>query len=95
MKDELANKKPKQKKEKASFGLAFEKEFSFGSKQELQNLLEKQLDGRNYVPLNDQKSVHLIPGMNLDDGVLCGTNCYAIGRGQKRILVDACKYNAE
>jgi hypothetical protein len=35
--------------------------------------------------------VHLIPGFNLDEGVLCGTNVYAIGKGKKRILIDACK----
>mmetsp|Transcript_14025 Transcript_14025/g.23828 ORF Transcript_14025/g.23828 Transcript_14025/m.23828 type:complete len:193 (-) Transcript_14025:479-1057(-) len=31
----------------------------------------------------------MVPGMNPDAGMLCGTNLYAIGRGAKRYLIDA------
>ena len=31
----------------------------------------------------------MVPGMNPDVGMLCGTNVYAIGTGKKRYLVDA------
>ena len=33
----------------------------------------------------------LIPGLNLDPGPICGTNCFAVGIGPKRYLIDACK----
>lgn len=96
LKDELSkvNKSQPKKNPRAKERKAFDKEFDYGTKQQLAEALDKQLDGKNYVALNEHKSVYLIPGLNLDDGVLCGTNCYAIGRGQKRILIDACKYNA-
>ena len=42
------------------------------------------------MKLNDHGSIYLIPGENPDVGMLCGTNCYAIGTGKKRYLIDAC-----
>lgn len=35
----------------------------------------------------------MIPGENPDFGMLCGTNVYAIGTGEKRYLIDACVNN--
>jgi len=35
----------------------------------------------------------MIPGENPDVGMLCGTNVYAIGTGERRFLVDACVNN--
>ena len=32
----------------------------------------------------------MIPGENPEYGTLCGTNMYAIGRGKKRFMIDAC-----
>jgi len=29
--------------------------------------------------------------MNPDFGMLCGTNCFALGTGEKRYLIDACQ----
>ena len=51
--------------------------------------LKNQLNGKSYVQLDD--GIFLIPGLNPDQGVLCGTNVYAIGKGNKRFLIDACK----
>jgi hypothetical protein len=48
------------------------------------------LKGQNYLKLNKQGSIYLIPGENPDVGMLCGTNVYAIGRGKKKYIIDAC-----
>ena len=59
----------------------------------MQLQLKKQLGGtdKHYLQLNDEGSIFLIPGENLDAGVLCGTNCFAVGTGKRRFLIDACK----
>ncbi len=49
------------------------------------------LKGQNYLKLNKQGSIYLIPGENPDVGMLCGTNVYAIGRGKKKYIIDACQ----
>ena len=40
--------------------------------------------------MNEKGSIFMIPGENPDFGTLCGTNMYAIGRGKKRYMIDAC-----
>ena len=47
------------------------------------------MNGEKYLKLTE--SIHMIPGINLDPGVLCGTNCYVIGTGKNRFIIDACK----
>lgn len=38
-----------------------------------------------------EPDIYLIAGENLDIGELCGTNCFIIGSGKDRVLIDACK----
>ena len=47
------------------------------------------MGGKGYQQLDD--GVFLIAGGNVDIGELCGTNCFAVGRGKERWLIDACK----
>ena len=35
----------------------------------------------------------LIAGLNIDIGELCGTNCFLVGTGSERYLIDVCKAN--
>ena len=66
------------------------KGFKFvGDLNEIEQFLLDTLKGKQYLKLNDQGSVHMIPGMNPDVGMLCGTNVYVIGTGKKRYLIDA------
>ena len=68
----------------------FSSEFQFrGDPDEVIKRLKEQLDGQSFVKLDE--GVFLIPGLNPDFGVLCGTNVFAIGKGKERYLVDACK----
>ena len=62
---------------------------------DMQEAIKEQLGGKSYLKLNEQGSIFLVPGENLDQGVLCGTNCFAIGVGPKRYLIDACKKDHE
>mmetsp|Transcript_24502 Transcript_24502/g.38004 ORF Transcript_24502/g.38004 Transcript_24502/m.38004 type:complete len:129 (-) Transcript_24502:844-1230(-) len=72
------------------------KGFKFiGDHDEIEQFLLDTLKGRHYIKLNESGSVHLIPGMNPDIGMLCGTNVYAIGTGKKRFLVDAGERDVE
>jgi phosphoribosyl 1,2-cyclic phosphodiesterase len=38
-----------------------------------------------------EENIFLIAGENLDIGELCGTNCFVVGKGKHRVLIDACK----
>ena len=48
------------------------------------------MDGKNYRKLNESGTITLIPGMNPQPGIMCGSNVYAIGSGKKRFMIDAC-----
>jgi len=70
------------------------KDFRGGkSREEMQALIRTQMGGKGYMKMNQRGSIHLIAGENLDIGELCGTNCFAIGTGSKRYLIDVCKKN--
>lgn len=61
-----------------------------GDAEDLAEKVRVQLDGKRYIKLSESGGIHMIPGENLIPGMLCGTNCYAIGTGKKRFLIDAC-----
>jgi hypothetical protein len=74
--------------------IPFQGKFSLDkSEGSVHEILRKQMDGKSYLKLNETGSICMIPGENPDVGMLCGTNVYAIGTGQKRYLVDACVNN--
>ena len=74
--------------------IPFQGKFSLDKSQgEVHEILRKQMDGKSYLKLNDTGSICMIPGENPDVGMLCGTNVYAIGTGEKRYLIDACVNN--
>lgn len=74
--------------------IPFQGKFSLeGSDGDVHEILRTQMGGKSYLKLNESGSICMIPGENPDVGMLCGTNVYAIGTGEKRFLVDACVNN--
>ena len=53
--------------------------------------LKLEMGGIGFQKMNKEGSIYLIPGGNLDIGELCGTNCFVVGKGKERYLIDACK----
>ena len=88
---QLTNKKSKiTKKKSKSQEKPYFKGFKFvGEFDDVTQFVEATLQGRHYLRMNEEATVYMIPGMNPGNGMLCGTNCYAVGTGPKRFLIDA------
>jgi glyoxylase-like metal-dependent hydrolase (beta-lactamase superfamily II) len=57
----------------------------------IEDLIKEQLNGQKYIKMNPSGSIYFIPGCNPEYGTLCGTNMFAIGKGKKRYMIDACQ----
>ena len=66
-------------------------DFELGSPEKVEQMIKEQLNGKQYVQLTENATVFNIPGMNPTKFMLCGTNCFAIGVGKRRFLIDACQ----
>ena len=72
----------------------FSTDFTFLKEgQSIEDVIKEQLGGKSYLKMNEEGSVHLIPGENPEFGTLYGTNMFALGTGKKRFMIDACGGN--
>lgn len=70
-------------------------EFNIGPEAEVEARNKKCLGSKGYVKLTPNGSIFNVAGENLYPGTLCGTNCFAVGTGRKRVLIDACMEDEE